>query len=190
MASLGSYIRSAARATFSAYRSLPIRWRLAGGSAALTFVILAAFAVLVGVFTTNQLRGQFNDQVDSAASQLRGELAPLTLLRNGGVDCDKNVSLPDYVSPEHAQIRIYGAEGFLDDEGLLCTQNDVRIRGQKPPTANPDFAVPTGQGVFQELGYRVDVLPRMHLLPRGSGDVWLMYAAPLSDLGPAVTVGA
>ena len=45
MASLGSYIRSAARATFSAYKSLPIRWRLAGGSAALTFVILASFAV-------------------------------------------------------------------------------------------------------------------------------------------------
>ena len=48
MASLGSYIRSAARATFSAYRSVPIRWRLAGGSAALTFVILAAFAAIVG----------------------------------------------------------------------------------------------------------------------------------------------
>ena len=34
MASLGSFIRSAARATSSAYRRLPIRWRLAGGSAA------------------------------------------------------------------------------------------------------------------------------------------------------------
>ena len=41
MASLGSSTRSAARATFSAYRSVPIRWRLAGGSAVLTFVILA-----------------------------------------------------------------------------------------------------------------------------------------------------
>ena len=40
MASLGSSIRSAARATSSAYRRLPIRWRLAGGSAALTLVIL------------------------------------------------------------------------------------------------------------------------------------------------------
>ena len=40
MASLGSSIRSAARATSSAYKRLPIRWRLAGGSAALTLVIL------------------------------------------------------------------------------------------------------------------------------------------------------
>ena len=65
MASLGSYIRSAARATFSAYRSLPIRWRLAGGSAALTFVILAGFASIVGVLTTRQVRGQFNDEVSN-----------------------------------------------------------------------------------------------------------------------------
>jgi len=62
MESPGSSIRSAARATFSAYRSVPIRWRLAGGSAALTFVILAAFAALVGVFTNNQLRGQKGSQ--------------------------------------------------------------------------------------------------------------------------------
>ena len=40
MASLASFTRSAARATSSAYRRLPIRWRLAGGSAALTLVIL------------------------------------------------------------------------------------------------------------------------------------------------------
>ena len=51
MASPGSYIRSAARDTYSAYRSVPIRWRLAGGSAALTFVILAGFAAIVGVLT-------------------------------------------------------------------------------------------------------------------------------------------
>ena len=54
MASRGSSTRSAARATSSAlsasparraYRRLPTRWRLAGGSAALTFVILCGFAV-------------------------------------------------------------------------------------------------------------------------------------------------
>ena len=47
-----SSIRSAARGTYSAYRRLPIRWRLAGGSAALTLVILCGFAVVVGVLTT------------------------------------------------------------------------------------------------------------------------------------------
>jgi len=70
VASLGSYTRSAARATFSAYRRVPIRWRLAGGSAALTCVILASFAAIVGVLTDRQVRGQFNDEVRSNSDQL------------------------------------------------------------------------------------------------------------------------
>ena len=48
MANHASFTRSAARATSSAYRRLPIRWRLAGGSAALTLVILCGFAAIVG----------------------------------------------------------------------------------------------------------------------------------------------
>src|SRR4029077_1447273 len=128
MESLGSSIRSAARATFSAYRSVPIRWRLAGGSAALTFVILAAFAALVGVFTNNQLRGQFRDQVREAAEQLRAELLPMKFGSNGELGCDRSVSLSDYVSAEHAQIRIIDtASGFV-----YCTQDQVRIKGSKP----------------------------------------------------------
>ncbi len=70
MASLGSSIRSAARATSSAYRRLPIRWRLAGGSAALTLVILCGFAAIVGVLTTRQLRSDFSREVAGAADEL------------------------------------------------------------------------------------------------------------------------
>src|SRR2546423_6985204 len=74
MASLGSSIRSAARATSSAYRRLPIRWRLAGGSAVLTLVILMGFAAVVGVATTRRIRTDFNTQVRSAADDLAGRL--------------------------------------------------------------------------------------------------------------------
>jgi signal transduction histidine kinase len=156
---------------------VPIRWRLAGGSAALTFVILAGFAVIVGILTTNQLRSQFNDQVHGAADQLRTELAPLKWLPNGELGCDKTVSLSDYVTAEHAQIRIY------DDTGtLLCTQTEVRIKGAKPPTAAPEFSPPNRPGVSQELGYRIVVPHELAVLPRGTGEVWLMYAVPLSDL--------
>ena len=59
----GSYIRSAARATSSAHRRIPIRWRLAGGSAALTLVILLGFAVIVGTLTTRAIYADFNRQV-------------------------------------------------------------------------------------------------------------------------------
>src|SRR5437588_4242112 len=108
MASLGSYIRSAARATFSAYRTLPIRWRLAGGSALLTFVILAGFAAIVGVLTTGQVRGQFNDEIHSAADQLERQLSNHLRFTEGLLDCNRaTVHLSDYASVEHAQIRIF-----------------------------------------------------------------------------------
>ena len=70
MANPGSSIRSAARATSSAYKRLPIRWRLAGGSAALTLVILLGFATIVGVLTTRRIQSDFNQQVEDAADQL------------------------------------------------------------------------------------------------------------------------
>jgi signal transduction histidine kinase len=157
---------------------VPVRWRLAGGSAALTFVILAAFAAGVGVVTANQLRGQFDTQVQSAADQLRHGLGPLSWAVPGVAlaSCDKRVSLSDYVATEHAQIRIFNESGQV-----LCTQDQVRIKGQKPPTTNPAFPPPTQPGVFQEIGYR-GVARELTVSPKGTGSVWLLYAAPLSDL--------
>src|SRR5215218_9129609 len=70
VASLGSSIRSAAQGTYSAYRRLPIRWRLAGGSALLTLVILCGFAAIVGVLTTGRIRDEFNREVVGSADNL------------------------------------------------------------------------------------------------------------------------
>ncbi len=54
MANRASSIRSAARATSSAYSRVPIRWRLAGGSALLTLVTPRGMAPLrVGDLTLN-----------------------------------------------------------------------------------------------------------------------------------------
>src|SRR5438309_612024 len=144
MESLGSYIRSAARATFSAYRSLPIRWRLAGGSAALTFVILAGFAAIVGVLTTRQVRGQFHDEVRSGMDQLSSRLN-LKWIESGVLNCNKKIRLSDYASAEHAQIRIYDPTGEL-----LCTQTEVKIKGSKAPVAAPEFPVPVSTGTFSQ----------------------------------------
>ena len=74
MASLGSSIRSAAQATSSAYRRLPIRWRLAGGSAALTLVILCGFAAIVGVLTTRRIQSDFSREVAGAADELSAQV--------------------------------------------------------------------------------------------------------------------
>jgi signal transduction histidine kinase len=43
------------------------------------------------------------------------------------------------------------------------------------------LAAPLHSGVYQELGYRVEV-SRVQMHPKGTGSVWLMYAVPLSDL--------
>jgi two-component system, OmpR family, sensor kinase len=172
--SQGSFIRSAARATFSAYRTVPIRWRLAGGSAALTFVILAGFASIVGVLTTRQVRGQFNDETRAAVDEL---VSGLHLQWIGpSLDCFKTISLHDYVSAEHAQIRI-----FRDPSGeLLCTQDEVKIKGAKSPLVTPRFQTPPPRtGTFAQDGYRVDV---RELNVKPSGEVKLLYARPFADV--------
>ena len=181
MASLGSYIRSAARATFSAYRSVPIRWRLAGGSAALTLVILAGFAGIVGTLINRQVRQQFNDQQNSNVETLYSQLNHnLHYLKTGeGLDCrHAKIHLGDIASVEHAQIRIYDSS----DGQLLCTQNN--IKGPKAPLEPSLFRYaptqPSGT-TFIQSGYRAAVRI-INLKPTGEGTAILLYALPLSDV--------
>ncbi len=167
MESLGSYIRSAAQATYSAYRTVPVRWRLAGGSAALTFVILASFAVVVALFTANEVRNQFNNDVRKVANQLAN--APLLKAQPLGPSCDPNV-IRDY-SAEGAQIRVY-------DTGTattLCTQNPSVDVGKARPSFPPAAEIFDGQ----ELGYRV-VVREVRAEPEG--DIHVLYARPLSEV--------
>jgi two-component system OmpR family sensor kinase len=78
---LDSSIRSAARATYSAYKRQPIRWRLAGGSAALTLVILCGFAAIVGTLTTRAIYGDFNRQTAVAADRFASQIAAFQFIR-------------------------------------------------------------------------------------------------------------
>jgi signal transduction histidine kinase len=178
VASLGSYIRSAARGTFSAYRSVPIRWRLAGGSAALTLVILAGFAGIVGTLINRQVRQQFNDQQNSNVETLYSQLnRNLHYVRTGqGLDCrHAKIHLGDIASVEHAQIRIYDGS----DGALLCTQN--LIKGPKAPLEPSLFRYAPTQmsGTFTQSGYRAAVRT-INVKPVGTAI--LLYALPLSDV--------
>src|SRR6204780_2486174 len=58
----------------ASFDRLPIRVRLAGVSALLTFVILCAFAVAIGSLTVHRIRNDFNQQVQADATQLPSEL--------------------------------------------------------------------------------------------------------------------
>ncbi len=58
----------------AAFDRLPIRTRLAGVSALLTFTILCAFAIAIGSLTVRRIRSDFYRGVESTAQQLPSEL--------------------------------------------------------------------------------------------------------------------
>jgi two-component system, OmpR family, sensor kinase len=178
VASLASSIRSAARATFSAYRTVPIRWRLAGGSAALTFVILASFAAVVGVLTSRQVRGQFNTQVGTAADQLQSQLTGKVRFPPTGRQLPSCTGIPvhlgDFASAEHDQIRIFVGDTVVCDQGAL-----VKLPRDVEPSATPKFTAPFERRTYEQFGYLVQT---RSVNLRGGGSVWLLYARPLSDV--------
>ncbi len=139
----------------------------------LTCVILASFAAIVGVLTDRQLRGQFNDEVRSNSDQLANDIRLKWLGNSGNLQCNQTVSLKDYASAEHVQIRIFNQAGLL-----LCTQDEVRIKGVKSLQATPFFPLPASRGTVQEGGYRV-VATQLNV---EHSPVWLLYARPLSDV--------
>jgi signal transduction histidine kinase len=71
---LGAPRRAVERLT-ATFDRLPIRVRLAGVSALLTFVILCGFAVAVGSLTVRRIRSDFNREVADTASQLPSQLS-------------------------------------------------------------------------------------------------------------------
>src|SRR5919197_173199 len=145
MASLGSSIRSAARATSSAYRRLPIRWRLAGGSAALTLVILCGFAAIVGVLTTRQIHEDFHDDVARSADRLARQVQLRLYYDNGQpiVRPDRgSVNLQDFASSTGAAIRVITEDDTL---GYATPGSPLGSRGgglPPPPGAMEPTAEP------------------------------------------------
>jgi signal transduction histidine kinase len=140
-------------------------------------VILASFAALVGVLTDRQLRGQFDDQVRSNAAQLAQKLHLRWKSNSGFLDCNQTVSLKDYASAEHVQIRIFNQAGVV-----LCDQSSVRVNGVKFIPATPSFSVPSKEGSVQEEGY----WGVAQQVPVEETPVWLLYSRPLSDVDHTV----
>lgn len=176
MASLGSSIRSAARATFYAYRRVPVRWRLGGGSAALTFVILAGFASVVGVLTDRQISQEFTSEVKYAAGELANEMHPYYDGRLGRVNCGARFGLDGFARADRAQIRVFNDEGVLQ-----CTQlpsGIYRVSSDQLPRGGPLLRPRARVGSYTQAGYRVEVLN----ISWGKHEHGrLVYARPLSD---------
>ena len=94
---------------------IPIRWRLALVSAALTFVILTAFAIVIGQVTASRVRSDFNNPLAAAVDDLSDRFSfrrqPLTTsLDFRGPDLDV------YAAANTAVIRVIQRDGRILDQ--------------------------------------------------------------------------
>jgi signal transduction histidine kinase len=170
-----SSIRSAARATFCAPRQVPIRWRLAGGSALLTLVILCGFAGAVGGLTSGRLHDEFNQEVSDAADVLQNKVtydAQVLNTQTGKPELDGLNPPLDFISAGSGTIiRIVTSRGLQ----------------YASTTATKDFGRPSERGVEHD-GYRVEARP----LPSREGELplldrlWVQYARPLASVDATV----
>jgi two-component system, OmpR family, sensor kinase len=167
VASLGSSIRSAARATSSAYKGLPIRWRLAGGSAALTLVILLVFSLIVGALTTRRINDDFHRQVVASADRLAREAQlQFVPLDNGDYELRRlpnSLNLDDFAASQGAAIRV-----ITDDDKAYYTT----------PRA-PDFGPPYAE-TAEIGGWRVETRPLQ--IVGYPDELWIQYARRISDV--------
>jgi two-component system OmpR family sensor kinase len=98
----------------ASFDRLPIRVRLAGVSALLTFVILCAFAVAIGSFTVHRIRSDFNRQVSDTANELPTQLN--IKISPGATHHAITITpaLAAYAAPaDHAIVRIYTLGGSV-----------------------------------------------------------------------------
>ncbi len=149
----------------SSFDGVPIRTRLAGVSALLTFVILCAFAVGIGSLTVHRIRTDFNREVSDTASQLPTELKPTV----DPVHNTFSISPPlQYIAnpADHSVIRILNLAG--------------NVVAQYPSNA-PSFGAPVAEPRTVN-GYRV-VSRRVTVLSDGTriGQLVFQYARRVSD---------
>src|ERR1700752_4465448 len=107
-------------------RRWPVRWRLAAVSAALTLIILVAFAVVVGRLTQNRLQGDFDKELRDNSTQAAARLHIGQDLTTGRTTCN----LSDWPNPwDNASIRV------ITSTRLVCQRGQTPSRG--PPHPGP-----------------------------------------------------
>jgi signal transduction histidine kinase len=179
-----SDIRRILRAGFGAYRRVPVRWRLGGGSAALTFVILASVAIVTDVLTDRQLSNSFHAQTSGGLATLAEKINPAVDPTSRQVECQYD--LAGYASSDSAQIRLFSTSGKL-----LCSQA-VTLTALQTPINDPAFRTPTRfsrpRPTSVQHGFYVDTQAiSWKGLRNVSRHGYLYYARPLSSLDEIIS---
>jgi signal transduction histidine kinase len=113
--------QAASRPRFLTPSRWPVRWRLAGVSASLTFVILLAFAAVVGKLSQERLENDFQNELQAAANR---------------------IAFTIHIDPETSQVQVPIDELTIGDEVVRVTPaiGDPRynVDVQLPPP-NPEI---------------------------------------------------
>jgi two-component system OmpR family sensor kinase len=151
---------------------IPIRWRLAIVSAALTFVILAGFAVVIGQVTASRVRSDFNNQVAAAVDDLSDRFS-FHVDNSGDVDLD-GPPLNLYAASNDAVIRV------LQRDGRLLSHT----------TGAPNFGILLGR-TAETGGYRIETrvrnVPVRHTLRPLAVPLIIQYGRPSSVVEATVS---
>ena len=142
---------------------LPIRLRLATSVAAVAFVILMVFAVVVGQINAHRLRSSFNAEVRSNANQLND-----IHFRLSGIAGNFTISPPisELIPNVGAVIRVLS----LDGSSVVGQSSKVNLGNPIKEAAVADYN-----------GYRV-INQSVNFNGPFGGSGWLQYAQPLSSI--------
>jgi two-component system, OmpR family, sensor kinase len=148
---------------------LPIRVRLAGVSALLTFVILCGFAVAVGSLTVRRIRSDFNTQVANAAARLPSVLQITATPESIKIE----PALSDFASDaDHAALKVLTVDGKVVEQ---APRNAPSFgQPQEAPTNINGYRVVTRQAVVFENG-------------EARGRVIIQYGEEVADTEATVT---
>jgi two-component system, OmpR family, sensor kinase len=162
---------SAGRATCSVLDRIPITWRLALVSSALTLVILTAFAVVIGQVTASRVRSDFNNQLAAAVDDLSDRFSFASDRFTGDIDLDG----PD--------LDVYAAS---NDAVIRVIQRDGRILAQTERAPNFGILLPR---TAQTGGYQVETRRRGVAVRRSRFVVPLIiqYGRPVSVVEDTVS---
>jgi hypothetical protein len=156
----------------SGLNRIPIRWRLAVVSSALTFVILCGFAVAVGQLTASRVRSDFNNELAAAVDDLSDRFHIVNLNVDDGTFDVAGPNLDIYAAGTRAQIRVLAISG--------------RLKGATHGAPNFGLNVPRTARIG---GYRIET--RERLVPVDGSrkltiPIIIQYARKVSDVESTV----
>ena len=172
-----SFIRSAAQATYSAPRQVPIRWRLAGGSALLTLVILCGFAGAVGGLTSKRIHEDFDREVSGAAAQLAASVT----------------SGPPAYDPRTGQTYLSRLQPDLDSftPGVgaiirIVNRSGVQFNSTRK---SENFGPPSAETTVERNGYRLETRELRQTLGQQPelSPLYVQYARPLAPVEATIS---